>query len=1099
MKNIFLKYLILILLLLTKPWLVWGGDVKREIFVYTPLEGLSQSVVTSLAKDKEGFIWIGTEDGLNQFDGIEFKIFRHDPNDSLSLPDNFISVLKPDASGNLWIGTANGLSFYNRETKVFKNYLLDNPVSGITPMTFIHDILPDKDHRVWVALRDELLLLDIQTGKTIQVLSKPGLFRNSNLRKTGGHLFKLKDKVWVFSNNNFQVVHSLQNDSLGFRVNDFMLPFRPDKPIKLALIDKKGRLWCVSEQTAYQVSLDGSFAFTSYKISSSENLASEGVKQIFQDVNGKIWLTTEYDMFVNEGSGFVSSSLGSTYFDKVGKMPITAIIEDNSRILWLGSRQGLIKMDKKPGNFKAYGKNGFQSGDVKIKSVTSFFEDKKDKLWVGTLGNGLFMFSPDREKITPLYCLHENGKYRIYHDQILCLYEDRNEKIWIGTRSGIMIYNPVSGSCYSLKDKKGLSLIDNSSVYRLKEDNNGNMLIGTERGLVVFDRNKNEFESIWEWSDELGRLAEGRVYSIHVDLKNRYWIGTQNGLTLINPAKRNHLEINWLSNGNPLNRSVLSIFVDKEKKMWVGTKDGLAYLDTVSMRLGLLSSIHDFPKVSIYGITEDSSGNLWTSSSSGLIYYSPHDFKWRFYNKFDGLKENEFTSGAWLQSRNGEVFLGGYGGFNSFVPDSFKINPYKPGIAITDFRYLAPTGWKNVPITEKEIRLKTGRSNSIFIKYSILEYTNPMNNESEYMLEGYDREWKRGGNPGNVIYSNLNRGTYVFKVRGANSDGVWADEVGMQVIRVTTPFQSTKFAYFLYIVLLTAAIIQIIRYWTQNLRKANQVLKEKEVAAREIARQREELVVKNKNITDSIRYAQKIQEAMLPSAYIFKRLFPESFVIFRPKDLISGDFYWITEKDNKQFIVSADCTGHGVPGALMSMIGFEILDKIINDQKVYEPAEILNILSKGIEATFSRNEDDLSVKDGMDIALCMIDKKKKRLEFSGAFNSLYLIRDNRLTEIKGDRFSIGLTANELGKPFTNHFLELEKEDRIYIFTDGYVDQFGGPKGKKFMYRRFRHMLLTVHKIPMQEQKKFLEDTLESWMDDVEQVDDIQVVGIQPLK
>lgn len=1099
MRSVFLKYLILIFLLPAESWLVWGSDIKREIFVYTPLEGLSQSVVTSLAKDKEGFIWIGTEDGLNQFDGIEFKIFRFDPNDSLSLPDNFISVLKTDNAGNLWIGTANGLSFYNRETKVFRNYLLDNPVSGITPMTFIHDILPDRDNKVWVALRDKLLLLDSQTGKTVQVLSKPGLFRNSNFRKTGGHLFKLKDKIWVFSNNKFQKVHSLQSDSLGFRVSDFMLPFRPDKPIKLALIDKEGQLWCVSEQTAYQVSLNGSFAFTPYKISRSGNLASEGVKQIFQDDSGKIWLTTEYNMFVNEGSGFVPSSVGRAYFDKVGRMPITAIIEDNSNILWLGSRHGLIKMDMKPGNFKVYGKNGSQPGDIEIKSVTSFFEDKKDQLWVGTLGNGLFMFSPDRKKIASLNSHSKKIKHRICNDQILCLYEDRNGELWIGTRSGIMVYNPLSGSCYKLKDIKGLSLIDNSSVYRLKEDNKGNMLVGTESGLIVYDRNKNEFESIWEWSDELGHLAEGRVYSIYVDKKNRYWIGTQNGLTLINPVKRNHLGINQLTDGSSFSRSVLSVFVDKEKRMWVGTRDGLAYLDTASMRLELLSSVQDFPKVSIYGITEDSSGNLWASSSAGLIYYSPHDLRYRFYNKFDGLKDNEFTSGAWLQSKAGEVFLGGYDGFSSFVPDSFKINPNKPNVAITDFRYLAPTGWRDVSITEKEIRLKTDRSNSIFIKYSILEFTNPMNNKSEYMLEGYDKEWKKGANPGNVIYSNLKRGTYVFKVRGANSDGVWADEEGMQVIRVTTPFQSTKLAYFLYIVLLAATIIQIIRYWTQNLRKANQVLKEKEIAAMEIARQREELAVKNKNITDSIRYAQKIQEAMLPSAYIFKRLFPESFVIFRPKDFISGDFYWITEKDDKQFVVSADCTGHGVPGALMSMIGFEILDKIINDQKVYEPAEILNILSKGIEATFSRNEDDLSVKDGMDIALCMVDKKKKRLEFAGAFNSLYLIRDNRLTEIKGDRFSIGLTANEFGKPFTNHFLELENEDRIYIFTDGYVDQFGGPKGKKFMYRRFRHMLLAVHKIPMQEQKKFLEDTLESWMYDVEQVDDIQVVGIQPLK
>ena len=207
----------------------------------------------------------------------------------------------------------------------------------------------------------------------------------------------------------------------------------------------------------------------------------------------------------------------------------------------------------------------------------------------------------------------------------------------------------------------------------------------------------------------------------------------------------------------------------------------------------------------------------------------------------------------------------------------------------------------------------------------------------------------------------------------------------------------------------------------------------------------------------------------------------------------------MTEKAGKLFVVSADCTGHGVPGALMSIVGFEILDRVINDQEVFEPAEILNILNKGVEATFSRSDDDMTVKDGMDLGLCMIDKTDKRLEFAGAFNSLYLIRDNKLTEIKGDRYSIGLNANESGDPFTNHFLELEEEDRIYLFTDGYADQFGGPKGKKFMYRRFRHLLLTVHKVAMSEQKRFLEETLDVWMGDLEQVDDIQVIGIQPLK
>ncbi len=1097
MKSFFLKISLILIFLLAPGWFARSGNLNREIFIYTPLEGLSQSVVTSIAQEKNGFLWIGTEDGLNQFDGIEFKIFRHNPGDSLSLPDNFISVLKTDDLGNLWIGTANGLSSYNRETKVFKNYLLDDPVSGITSLKYIHDILPDGDHRVWVALRDALLLLDTETGKTLEVLGGNGMFRNSISGKNGGHLFKLKDKVWVFTNNEFKVIHYLRNDSTGFVVNDFSLPFHPDQNVRSAFIDGKGRLWCVTEKTVYQVALDGSYAYTSYNIPRSPKLVSEGIKQIFQDHEGNIWITTEYNIYVNKGSGFVLFDFGEEYFNEVGRMPITAIIEDYSRILWLGSRHGLIKMDLKPRNFEIFDADHLPSLSEDIKSVSSFFVDERNFLWVGTLGNGLFRFSPDRSKIISMNSLRKNKKYHLCNDQILSLYEEKTGKLWIGTRAGIMIYDPESGSCYGLKEVKGSSFLDRSSVYSLAEDWKGNMLIGTGGGLIVYDRSKNEFESIWKWSDELGLIPETRIYTVYVDEKNRYWLGTQSGLIIINPVRKNLLEVNKTVDGGSFNRPVQAIYVDPQKRIWIGTRDGLASVDTLTMQIKPLSN--NLPKVSIYGIAADSSGYLWASSNAGLIRFSTIDFTWRFYNKYDGLQGNEFSPGAWFQSKSGEVFFGGYNGFNSFVPDSFRINPYKPRLAITDFRYLAPNGWKDVSITEKEIRLKTGRSNSVFIKYSVLEYTNPMNNRSEYMLEGYDRSWKEAGNPGNAIYSNLKRGTYVFKVRGANNDGVWADQESTQVIRVTTPFQSTKLAFFLYILFAVLAVVLFIRYWTQNLRKANQVLKEKEVAAREIARQREELAIKNKNITDSIRYAQKIQEALLPSAYYFKRLFPESFVIFKPKDFISGDFYWITEKENKQFVVSADCTGHGVPGALMSMIGFEILDKIINDQKEYEPAEILNILSKGIEATFSRNEDDLSVKDGMDLALCMIDKKNKRMEFAGAFNSLYLIRDNRLTEIKGDRFSIGLTANELGKPFTNHFLELEKEDRIYIFTDGYVDQFGGPKGKKFMYRRFRHMLLTVHKIPMKEQKEFLENTLESWMGENEQVDDIQVIGIQPLK
>ncbi len=319
-------------------------------------------------------------------------------------------------------------------------------------------------------------------------------------------------------------------------------------------------------------------------------------------------------------------------------------------------------------------------------------------------------------------------------------------------------------------------------------------------------------------------------------------------------------------------------------------------------------------------------------------------------------------------------------------------------------------------------------------------------------------------------------------------------------MEVKTPVLQTRIAYFIYGIIIIFLVYFLVQYRTKSLRKANQILIEKDIASREVEKQRRELAIKNKNITSSIQYAKKIQEALLPSDVMFKKLLPDSFILFKPKDIVSGDFYWITERNNKVFVSAVDCTGHGVPGAFMSLIGFKILENIIKVQSIEKPSEILNILSMGIENTFHRDEEDYLLKDGMDLAFCAFDRNKKQLEYAGAFNPLYLIRDNKLIETRADRFSIGLkhelnTQNE----YTNHSVSIKKGDMIYLFSDGYPDQFGGPNGKKFMYRRFRHMLLTIHKLPLQEQKDFLEKSIETWKGDkYDQVDDILVIGIRPI-
>ncbi len=320
------------------------------------------------------------------------------------------------------------------------------------------------------------------------------------------------------------------------------------------------------------------------------------------------------------------------------------------------------------------------------------------------------------------------------------------------------------------------------------------------------------------------------------------------------------------------------------------------------------------------------------------------------------------------------------------------------------------------------------------------------------------------------------------------------------LIDIIVLFWQTQPAYVVYVAIVLLLLFLLFHYRTRNLRIANQILREKELASKEIARQKEELSLKNRNITDSINYAKRIQMALMPNEKTFSRLFKDSFIYYKPKDIVSGDFYWINKKNDKLFFAVADCTGHGVPGAFMSIIGFELLRNIIFTQKLEEPASILNQLNSDFTAVFhdgGKSGKEMTFRDGMDLGFCVIDKKNSVLEYAGAFMPLYLIRNNTITEIKGDRSSIGLIYEKEKESFSNHRIKLEENDVIYLFSDGYADQFGGEKGKKFKYRRFRYLLLNIHTLPMEKQKELLDQSMAKWMKGCEQVDDILIIGLKP--
>ncbi|MCK4466602.1 MAG: SpoIIE family protein phosphatase, partial [Bacteroidales bacterium] len=387
--------------------------------------------------------------------------------------------------------------------------------------------------------------------------------------------------------------------------------------------------------------------------------------------------------------------------------------------------------------------------------------------------------------------------------------------------------------------------------------------------------------------------------------------------------------------------------------------------------------------------------------------------------------------------------------------------------------------------------------------------------EYRYWLEGNDNDWTRWSYRTEFPFTNLRQGDYTFHVQARNVYGI-ESEPGTFEFTILPPWYQTVLAYIIYVVLVIILIIFIVKLYTRRLKMEN-IRLEGIIMERtaEIRKQKEEL-------TDSIEYASRIQRALLPTEKLLNEEFPKHFILFKPRDIVSGDFYWMTKVDKKVCVVAADCTGHGVPGAFMSMLGISFLNEIVNKLKITQSNQILDELRKHVmESLKQTGEAEDETKDGMDMALCVIDKEHKQIQYSGAYNPLYIVRPltdeekNKikkgeelelprgalhndkylLNQVNADKMPIGISVKNL-EPFKHNELDLKHGYSIYLFSDGYVDQFGGAFGKKFMTKAFKKLLLEIQDTPMVEQGNILDDKLIEWMGDLDQVDDIIVIGLK---
>ncbi|MCE9540759.1 MAG: SpoIIE family protein phosphatase, partial [Bacteroidetes bacterium] len=410
-------------------------------------------------------------------------------------------------------------------------------------------------------------------------------------------------------------------------------------------------------------------------------------------------------------------------------------------------------------------------------------------------------------------------------------------------------------------------------------------------------------------------------------------------------------------------------------------------------------------------------------------------------------------------------------------------------------------------------------------EFVALDYAQSTKNQYAFMMEGFDDKWIHVGNRRYASYTNLDPGEYIFRVKASNNNGVWNEEGASIRIIITPPFWRTNIFYILCLLFVIMVVFGYIKWRERKLNEEKKILEDQvTMRTKELTEANSEIVQKNHEITDSINYAKRIQQAILPDKNEIYSILPHSFVLYKPKDIVSGDFYFfkappdLPKREASQgtrqtdstmdrnpspwgklggvfFIAAADCTGHGVPGAFMSMIGSEKLHDAVQQSKI--PGEILMLINKGIKTTLHQSQNDNSTRDGMDIAFCTIDLQNNKVLYSGANRPFLLIRkdSSEIEEIKATKNAIG-GFTENNQSFETHEIQLKPGDTFYIFTDGYADQFGGEKGKKFTTKKFKKLLVEIQNKSMQEQEKLLSNVMDAWSLNAEQVDDILIIGIR---
>jgi len=1024
---------------------------------YTTKNGLVGSVVNNIFQDSKGFIWIGTPSGVSKFNGKTFQNYTTKE----GLVSDGVTFITEDKNKNIWIATTAGVSKFDGVK--FENFTSQNGLSKGE----VFCIYVDNQNKIWVALNGGGV--NIIENNTIKTLTKKDGLPNE---KVFSIIQDHKGDYWFCMRKGI-----VKYDGVRFGNYDTIATFNKAL-FWSSMLDSKGNVWFGGED--YVMKYNG---YELKKVNLPPNIT--GLITINEDKRGSIWFATSNGALKFEDNVF------KLFTEKEGLSlnDVVSIKCDNEGNIWIGTNGGGVNLFNNESFTLFSEKEGLNS-----KEITCIISNKQNsELYIGG-GLGLYIFHPDATQ-----------KFRLVNEikelngvKINCINRDINGLIWVGTSDGFYVLEKIKDKFKCLKKYNqidGNAILD---VTKIISDEYANIWIATQSSgfYLVNEKGTKSFSTS-------SGFCSNNILTVFDAHDANIWIGTQDsGIIKYDGKTFKHY---GLKQGFP-DLMVWSIAEDDQGHLFFGTKNnGLVSFDGKKFKsytsdLGLLSNY-------IKELKWDPINKcLWVGSDNGINRIRFNNdleiYDIRNYGDREGFKGIEVSQNSSFIDKDGLLWLGSINGLTCYNRKYDIPNTIPPTVYIKDVLLnYKEVDWRkykcqieassNLPIN-LELNYK---NNHLTFNFQALTTDHV---KYSYKLEGQDIEWSPLSENSEADYNNITPGkTYTFKVKAVNSYGNWSNEITNFTFTINAPWYATWWAYLIYIITGLGSLILFFKWRTANLKERQKIL-EATVIERtmELDTSNKQLSHAFQEIKDSINYAQKIQTAILPLDEDIKNELEDSFVLFKPRDVVSGDFYWFYTKDEKALIAAVDCTGHGVPGAFMSMIGYSLLNEIVSKEDNLNAAQILNKLHEGVRKSLKQNRDIFESKDGMDIALTVIDKASNTLQYAGAKRPLFFYHGQTFIETKADKQSIGGLEIEYDFTFTNHDFELKKGDTFYLFTDGYVDQFGGEKDKKFSTLRLKNLLMEIQSDPMEKQEEQLNTIIDNWKVNTEQTDDILVIGFR---